>query len=87
MSPGHRRAQRGHLGVPRVALRIPTPLCQRHPRYLLFIMLLVTAVVVICVVVLNFHFRTPSTHIMSDWVREVRGGTPGVSHQGQVRPA
>uniref|UniRef100_A0A8B9V3P0 Acetylcholine receptor subunit delta n=1 Tax=Anas zonorhyncha TaxID=75864 RepID=A0A8B9V3P0_9AVES len=40
-------------------------------KYLLFIMLLVTAVVVICVVVLNFHFRTPSTHIMSDWVREV----------------
>uniref|UniRef100_A0A8V5G489 Uncharacterized protein n=1 Tax=Melopsittacus undulatus TaxID=13146 RepID=A0A8V5G489_MELUD len=34
-------------------------------------MLLVTAVVVICVVVLNFHFRTPSTHIMSNWVREV----------------
>lgn len=40
-------------------------------RYLLFIMLLVTAVVIISVVVLNFHFRTPSTHIMSDWVREV----------------
>lgn len=40
-------------------------------RYLLFIMLLVTAVVMICVVVLNFHFRTPSTHIMSDWVKEV----------------
>uniref|UniRef100_A0A663MZ64 Cholinergic receptor nicotinic delta subunit n=1 Tax=Athene cunicularia TaxID=194338 RepID=A0A663MZ64_ATHCN len=40
-------------------------------KYLLFIMLLVTAVVVICVVVLNFHFRTPSTHIMSDWVKEV----------------
>lgn len=34
-------------------------------------MLLVTAVVIISVVVLNFHFRTPSTHIMSDWVREV----------------
>lgn len=42
-------------------------------RYLLFIMLLVTAVVVICVVVLNFHFRTPSTHIMSDWIKEVNG--------------
>lgn len=36
-------------------------------------MLLVTAVVVICVVVLNFHFRTPSTHVMSDWVKEVKG--------------
>ncbi|NXS14437.1 ACHD protein, partial [Neodrepanis coruscans] len=40
-------------------------------KYLLFIMLLVTAVVIISVVVLNFHFRTPSTHIMSDWVKEV----------------
>ncbi|NXY79922.1 ACHD protein, partial [Glareola pratincola] len=40
-------------------------------KYLLFIMLLVTAVVMICVVVLNFHFRTPSTHVMSDWVKEV----------------
>ncbi|NXI51902.1 ACHD protein, partial [Chloroceryle aenea] len=40
-------------------------------KYLLFVMLLVTAVVLICVVVLNFHFRTPSTHIMSDWVKEV----------------
>uniref|UniRef100_A0A8C6Z7C8 Cholinergic receptor nicotinic delta subunit n=1 Tax=Nothoprocta perdicaria TaxID=30464 RepID=A0A8C6Z7C8_NOTPE len=40
-------------------------------KYLLFIMILVTAVVVICVVILNFHFRTPSTHVMSDWVKEV----------------
>lgn len=47
-------------------------------RYLLFIMLLVTAVVIISVVVLNFHFRTPSTHIMSDWVREVSGLWAGV---------
>lgn len=64
-----------------MALHLPRPLqlyqpqiCVLHPhRYLLFIMLLVTAVVVICVVVLNFHFRTPSTHIMSDWVKEVKG--------------
>lgn len=47
-------------------------------RYLLFIMLLVTAVVIISVVVLNFHFRTPSTHIMSDWVKEVSGVWAGV---------
>lgn len=48
-------------------------------RYLLFIMLLVTAVVIISVVVLNFHFRTPSTHIMSDWVREVSEVSAGVA--------
>lgn len=47
-------------------------------RYLLFIMLLVTAVVIISVVVLNFHFRTPSTHVMSDWVKGVSGVRAGV---------
>uniref|UniRef100_A0A8C8S6P0 Neurotransmitter-gated ion-channel transmembrane domain-containing protein n=1 Tax=Pelusios castaneus TaxID=367368 RepID=A0A8C8S6P0_9SAUR len=42
-------------------------------KYLLFIMLLVTAVVGTCVIVLNIHFRTPSTHVMASWVKEVRG--------------
>lgn len=41
------------------------------PRYLTFIMILVTIVVVSCVVVLNIHFRTPSTHIMSERMKEV----------------
>ncbi|XP_067417141.1 acetylcholine receptor subunit delta isoform X2 [Emydura macquarii macquarii] len=40
-------------------------------KYLLFIMLLVTAVVGTCVIVLNIHFRTPSTHVMSGWVKEL----------------
>uniref|UniRef100_A0A8B9QJP8 Cholinergic receptor nicotinic delta subunit n=1 Tax=Apteryx owenii TaxID=8824 RepID=A0A8B9QJP8_APTOW len=53
-------------------------------KYLLFIMLLVTAVVVICVVVLNFHFRTPSTHVMSNWVKEVFLETlPRLLHMSQ----
>uniref|UniRef100_A0A8C8S755 Cholinergic receptor nicotinic delta subunit n=1 Tax=Pelusios castaneus TaxID=367368 RepID=A0A8C8S755_9SAUR len=41
-------------------------------KYLLFIMLLVTAVVGTCVIVLNIHFRTPSTHVMAktDWGRK-----------------
>uniref|UniRef100_A0A8D2IYA3 Cholinergic receptor nicotinic delta subunit n=1 Tax=Varanus komodoensis TaxID=61221 RepID=A0A8D2IYA3_VARKO len=40
-------------------------------KYLLFVMLLVTAVGVACVVELNIHFRTPSTHILSDWTKEL----------------
>ncbi|XP_018616386.1 acetylcholine receptor subunit delta isoform X1 [Scleropages formosus] len=40
-------------------------------KYLMFIMVLVTVVVLNCVIVLNLHFRTPSTHIMSEWTKEV----------------
>ncbi|KAM6977315.1 acetylcholine receptor subunit delta [Aplochiton taeniatus] len=39
-------------------------------KYLMFIMVLVTVVVLNCVVVLNLHFRTPSTHVMTEWTRE-----------------
>ncbi|XP_058045425.1 acetylcholine receptor subunit delta isoform X2 [Ahaetulla prasina] len=39
-------------------------------KYLLFVMLLVTAVVVACTVELNIHFRTPSTHVLSEWTKE-----------------
>uniref|UniRef100_A0A8P4G7R5 Acetylcholine receptor subunit delta n=1 Tax=Dicentrarchus labrax TaxID=13489 RepID=A0A8P4G7R5_DICLA len=39
-------------------------------KYLMFIMVLVTVVVLNCVVVLNLHFRTPSTHVMSDWTKK-----------------
>ncbi|XP_074549753.1 acetylcholine receptor subunit delta [Halichoeres trimaculatus] len=38
-------------------------------KYLMFIMVLVTVVVLNCVVVLNLHFRTPSTHVMSEWTK------------------
>lgn len=41
-------------------------------RFLLFGMVLVTMVVVICVIVLNIHFRTPSTHVLSEGVKKVR---------------
>lgn len=34
-------------------------------------MVLVTMVVVICVIVLNIHFRTPSTHVLSEGVKKV----------------
>ncbi|XP_053246790.1 acetylcholine receptor subunit delta [Podarcis raffonei] len=39
-------------------------------KYLLFVMLLVTAVGVAIVTELNIHFRTPSTHILTDWTKE-----------------
>ncbi len=38
----------------------------------MFIMVLVTVVVLNCVIVLNLHFRTPSTHVMTEWTKEVR---------------
>ncbi|XP_028645410.1 acetylcholine receptor subunit delta isoform X1 [Grammomys surdaster] len=40
-------------------------------KFLLFGMVLVTMVVVICVIVLNIHFRTPSTHVMSEGVKKL----------------
>ncbi|CAF3425142.1 unnamed protein product [Rotaria socialis] len=40
-------------------------------KYLLFTMILVTLSIVVTVVVLNIHFRSPSTHQMPAWVRRV----------------
>lgn len=40
-------------------------------KYLLFTMILVTLSIVVTVVVLNIHFRSPSTHRMPPWVRRV----------------
>nr|XP_036276502.1 acetylcholine receptor subunit delta isoform X2 [Pipistrellus kuhlii] len=40
-------------------------------KFLLFGMILVTMVVVICVIVLNIHFRTPSTHVLSEGVKKL----------------
>ncbi|CAE1178373.1 CHRNN [Acanthosepion pharaonis] len=40
-------------------------------KYLLFTMILVTLSIIVTVVVLNVHFRSPWTHTMSPWVRRV----------------
>ncbi|CAF0931453.1 unnamed protein product [Didymodactylos carnosus] len=40
-------------------------------KYLLFTMILVTLSIVVTVVVLNIHFRSPLTHQMPQWVRRV----------------
>lgn len=40
-------------------------------RYLLFTMVLVTFSILITVMVLNIHYRSPSTHAMQPWMRRV----------------
>ncbi|KAI3382357.1 hypothetical protein SNEBB_006713 [Seison nebaliae] len=40
-------------------------------KYLLFTMILITLSVVVTVIVLNVHFRSPATHYMSPWIRTV----------------
>ncbi|KAF4014031.1 hypothetical protein G4228_005484 [Cervus hanglu yarkandensis] len=55
-------------------------------KFLLFGMVLVTMVVVICVIVLNIHFRTPSTHVLSERVKKLFLETlPEILHMS--RPA
>jgi nicotinic acetylcholine receptor len=40
-------------------------------KYLLFTMIMVTLSVIITVVILNLHFRTPTTHRMPKWIKVV----------------
>uniref|UniRef100_F7DIC7 Cholinergic receptor nicotinic delta subunit n=1 Tax=Monodelphis domestica TaxID=13616 RepID=F7DIC7_MONDO len=53
-------------------------------KFLLFGMVLVTVIVLICVVTLNIHHRTPSTHILSQGVRKMFLETlPRLLHMSQ----
>ncbi|TWW71366.1 Acetylcholine receptor subunit delta [Takifugu flavidus] len=45
----------------------------------MFIMVVVTVVVLNCVVVLNLHFRTPSTHVMSEWTKQEKDNWSGIA--------
>ena len=40
-------------------------------KYLLFTIILVTVSILVTVVVLNVHFRSPSTHVMPKWARRL----------------
>uniref|UniRef100_A0A8C7ATF1 Acetylcholine receptor subunit alpha n=1 Tax=Neovison vison TaxID=452646 RepID=A0A8C7ATF1_NEOVI len=40
-------------------------------KYMLFTMVFVIASIIITVIVINTHHRSPSTHVMPDWVRKV----------------
>ena len=54
-------------------------------KYMLFTMVFVIASIIITVIVINTHHRSPSTHTMPDWVRKV--SRKGVQKRTFVRGA
>ncbi|XP_052101769.1 acetylcholine receptor subunit alpha-like [Mytilus californianus] len=56
-------------------------------KYLLFTMILVTLSILVTVIVLNVHFRSPYTHTMAPWVRRLfLGILPRLLYMRRPRP-
>lgn len=47
-------------------------------KYMLFTMVFVIASIIITVTVINTHHRSPSTHVMPEWVRKVGAEAAGL---------
>lgn len=62
--------------IPETSLGVPIIV-----NYIMFTMILVTFSVILGVVVLNLHHRSPNTHQMPMWVRKVRSLPPWVKVQ------
>ena len=50
-------------------------------KYMLFTMVFVIASIIITVIVINTHHRSPSTHVMPEWVRKV---SKALGHSAQA---